>query len=61
MFGESDIFTVRGAAEKLSVHPDTVRRLIKTGKLGSVRVRSVIRVCGWQLNEYIDAAAKSPQ
>jgi len=36
--------TVRELAERLHVHPDTIRRQVKAGKLRALRVGSVVRI-----------------
>lgn len=53
MFNESEIFTVADVAEKLKCSIDNANRLIKSGEIGSITVKSAVRVCGWQLNEWI--------
>lgn len=59
MLSESEIFTVAEAAEKLKCSKDTIYRLIKAGKLGSVQVLTAIRICGWQINDYVKANQKT--
>lgn len=53
MFDDSEAYTVAEIAEKMKVTKHTIYRLIKTGKLGSVRLMNAVRVCGWQINEYL--------
>lgn len=36
--------SISGAAERLDVHPDTIRRLIYAGKLPHVRIGRAIRI-----------------
>jgi excisionase family DNA binding protein len=38
------LYTVREVANRLGVHPETVRRLIHDGRLDAVRVGRVLRV-----------------
>lgn len=38
------LYTVRDVANRLGVHPETVRRLIHDGRLDAVRVGRVLRV-----------------
>jgi len=38
------LFSVRDVADRLGVHPETVRRLIHDGRLDAVRVGRVLRV-----------------
>jgi excisionase family DNA binding protein len=42
--GTSPLFTVREVANRLGVHPETIRRLIHDGRLDAVRVGRVLRV-----------------
>lgn len=53
MFNESEVFTVAEVAERLKCSPDSIYRLVKSGEMDSVTVMSCVRVCGWQLNEWI--------
>jgi excisionase family DNA binding protein len=38
------LYTVRQVADRLGVHPETIRRLIHDGRLDAVRVGRVLRV-----------------
>jgi excisionase family DNA binding protein len=38
------LYTVRDVANRLGVHPETVRRLIHDGRLDAVRIGRVLRV-----------------
>jgi excisionase family DNA binding protein len=40
------LYSVRQVADRLGVHPETVRRLIHDGRLDAVRVGRVLRVDG---------------
>jgi excisionase family DNA binding protein len=42
----SSLYSVRQVADRLGVHPETVRRLIHDGRLEAVRVGRVLRVDG---------------
>ena len=42
--GASALVSVRDVAAQLGVHPETVRRLIRDGRLEAVRVGRVLRV-----------------
>ena len=41
---DETLYTVREVADRLGVHPETVRRLIHDGRLDAVRVGRVLRV-----------------
>jgi len=49
------MLTVRQVAEKLQVHPITVRRWIYSGKLRAVRTDGVVRIEESALKEFIDS------
>jgi excisionase family DNA binding protein len=40
------LYSVREVADRLGVHPETIRRLIHDGRLDAVRVGRVLRVDG---------------
>ena len=42
--GMPSLFTVREVANRLGVHPETIRRLIHDGRLEAVRIGRVLRV-----------------
>jgi excisionase family DNA binding protein len=42
----NSVYSVREVADRLGVHPETVRRLIHDGRLDAVRVGRVLRVDG---------------
>jgi excisionase family DNA binding protein len=42
----ASLYSVRQVADRLGVHPETVRRLIHDGRLEAVRVGRVLRVDG---------------
>ncbi len=41
---DTSLYSVRDVANRLGVHPETVRRLIHDGRLDAVRVGRVLRV-----------------
>jgi excisionase family DNA binding protein len=49
----STLFTVREVADRLGVHPETIRRLIHDGRLDAVRVGRVLRVEGRSLDGFL--------
>ena len=59
------MLTTTQAAERLSVHPDTIRRLVKAGKLKAVKLsiddttRSQLRIDEVDLQAFIDSS-KTP-
>jgi len=59
------MLTTTQAAERLSVHPDTIRRLVKAGKLKAVKIsiddatRSQLRIDETDLQAFIDSS-KTP-
>jgi len=48
-------------ADQLNVSLPTVRRLVKDGRLKTVRVGRVIRVRPQDLEDYIEAATQEPE
>ena len=42
--GIRSLYSVREVADRLGVHPETIRRLIHDGRLDAVRVGRVLRV-----------------
>ena len=42
----TSLYSVRQVADRLGVHPETVRRLIHDGRLQAVRVGRVLRIAG---------------
>jgi len=50
---EERLLTIEEAADRLIVHPNTVRRLIKTGQLKAVKVGRLYRVLEKDLLEFI--------
>jgi excisionase family DNA binding protein len=59
---ESDaLFTVREVADRLGVHPETIRRLIHDGRLDAVRVGRVLRVAGASLEGFLARQRVKPR
>jgi excisionase family DNA binding protein len=47
------LYSVREVADRLGVHPETIRRLIHDGRLDAVRVGRVLRVDGSSLQVFL--------
>lgn len=47
------LYTVREVANRLGVHPETVRRMIHDGRLDAVRVGRVLRVESDSLQSFL--------
>jgi excisionase family DNA binding protein len=47
------LFSVREVADRLGVHPETIRRLIHDGRLEAIRVGRVLRVEGRSLEGFL--------
>ena len=56
----STLYSVRQAAERLGVHPETIRRLIHDGRLEAVRVGRVLRVDGDALAGFVSRQRGKP-
>jgi excisionase family DNA binding protein len=52
--------TVAEAAERLGVHQNTIRKLIKSGQLGHSRVTRWIRISEDDINDYLNRAHHDP-
>ena len=52
------VMTVEEVAEILQVNPQTVRKLIKEGKLKSFYVGSLVRIRKEDLEEYMRSASR---
>jgi excisionase family DNA binding protein len=50
---ERRLYSVREVANRLGVHPETVRRLIHDGRLEAVRVGRVLRVDAAAVDEFV--------
>ena len=63
----SQHYDVQLLAERLAVSQDTIRKLVKTGKLQGVKISGAVRVSEDSLNDYLDrqtlrkAPAKKPE
>ena len=57
---EDRLLTVNDVAERLQVHPITVRRHIKAGKLRAVRVGRSVRIREADLEEYLRPDDQQP-
>lgn len=56
------MLTTSQAAERLNVHPETIRRLVKAGRLKAVKLstdttRTQLRIDEKELQAFIDGAA----
>ena len=64
MLAEGDpppgLFSVRQVADRLGVHPETIRRLIHAGRLDAVRVGRVLRVEAASVATYVDRQRIKP-
>lgn len=50
----SNLLSIVKVAEQLGVHPDTVRRAVKTGRLKAHRVGTQIRILPESVNAYLE-------
>jgi excisionase family DNA binding protein len=50
--------TIAAAAEILTVHSETIRRLIRAGKLGCLKIGGYIRISRPQIEEYLKASER---
>jgi excisionase family DNA binding protein len=54
------LYSVREVAERLGVHPETIRRLIHDGRLEAVRVGRVLRVHGGDFAGFVERQRVKP-
>lgn len=52
-------YTIEEVAQAVGVHPTTVRRLIKNGKLAAIRVGRQIRIPRQELEAFLDPVARA--
>lgn len=57
----ASLYSVRQVADRLGVHPETVRRLIHDGRLEAVRVGRVLRVDGRAFAGFVARQRIKPQ
>jgi excisionase family DNA binding protein len=57
----TSLYSVRQVADRLGVHPETVRRLIHDGRLDAVRVGRVLRVDGVAFAGFVARQRIKPQ
>ena len=50
----SNLLSIPAVAKQLGVHPDTVRRAIRKGKLKAHRVETLIRILPESVTEYLE-------
>lgn len=56
----TSLYSVRQVADRLGVHPETVRRLIHDGRLEAVRVGRVLRVDGMAFAGFVSRQRIKP-
>jgi excisionase family DNA binding protein len=54
------LYSVRDVADRLGVHPETIRRLIHDGRLDAVRVGRVLRVDGRAVEGFVERQRVKP-
>jgi excisionase family DNA binding protein len=54
------LYSVREVADRLGVHPETIRRLIHDGRLEAVRVGRVLRVDPVAVQGFLDRQRVKP-
>ena len=57
---EPELFSVREVADRLGVHPETIRRLIHEGRMDAVRVGRVLRVARADVEAFIGRQRVKP-
>jgi excisionase family DNA binding protein len=55
------LYSVREVADRLGVHPETIRRLIHDGRLQAVRVGRVLRVDAAEVDGFIARQRVKPE
>jgi excisionase family DNA binding protein len=56
-----ETYSVREVADRLGVHPETVRRLIHAGRLAAVREGRVLRVAAHSVHELLERQRHKPE
>jgi excisionase family DNA binding protein len=54
------LYSVRDVADRLGVHPETIRRLIHDGRLDAVRVGRVLRIEGRAVSGFVERQRVKP-
>jgi excisionase family DNA binding protein len=54
------LYSVRDVADRLGVHPETIRRLIHDGRLDAVRVGRVLRIDGRAVAGFVERQRVKP-
>jgi excisionase family DNA binding protein len=57
---QPDLLSVREVADRLGVHPETIRRLIHEGRMSAVRVGRVLRVARADVELFVDRQRVKP-
>jgi excisionase family DNA binding protein len=57
---ETTLYSVREVADRLGVHPETIRRLIHEGRLDAVRVGRALRVAPRALDGFLERQRVKP-
>jgi len=58
--GQERSYSVREVADRLGVHPETVRRLIHAGRLEAVREGRVLRLVPASVHALLDQQRQKP-
>ncbi len=56
-----DLLNVKQAAQKLNLHEETLRELVRRGEIKHVRSGRKILFHPWHVQEYIAAKTRAPQ
>ena len=60
-YSDLDCLKIQAVAKIMDVSADTIRRLIKRGKLKAVKVGKNVRVCRWSIDEYMRTNEIEPE
>ena len=55
------LYSVRQVADRLGVHPETVRRLIHGGRLDAIRIGRVLRIQSGELDGFLARQRVKPE